>query len=144
MAKDTVTRNQAKQVHPSLAKCRRYGKLRGALGIACALGYAATLPAQTVAPSGEPTIFTGNGYEIYCDENSSYFRSGMCLGFTMGVLSGFNASDSPRLYCLPGEATNKQIIDVVRSYIRNNPNIRHENSTLLIIAASAKAFPCPK
>ena len=45
-------------------------------------------------------------------------------------------------YCIPGNANNEQVSDVVISYLRDNPSDRHNTARALITEAFVKAFPC--
>ncbi|MGR3548251.1 MAG: Rap1a/Tai family immunity protein [Roseovarius sp.] len=44
--------------------------------------------------------------------------------------------------CVPADAPNSQLRDVVTSYLRENPASRHESARTLIWRAYAAAFPC--
>lgn len=44
--------------------------------------------------------------------------------------------------CVPADATNGQLKDVVTKYLQENPASRHESARTLIWRAYAAAFPC--
>ena len=50
--------------------------------------------------------------------------------------------DGKRFYCLPDEATNGQMYEVVMKYLRDNPEQLHTPFRFLIVLAFEKAFPC--
>ena len=91
---------------------------------------------------------TGNELKTNCQnysDSSTDFRSGVCAGFILGSLESTSiwtsiASQIP--YCIPENATNGQLIAVVRKYLDTNLEVLHQTGTTLIIDAMMNAFPC--
>jgi len=98
----------------------------------------------------------GNTYEQQCLHPSDAGMAFACGSYVEGMTDGMTFmkvalfatanipfSDGPG-ECAPTGVTYKQSIDVLQNYIRNHPEIRHED--LAVIAASAwiEAWPCPK
>ena len=47
-------------------------------------------------------------------------------------------------YCLPEEATLRQVTDVFCNYLRDTPQERHRTGPNLFDEAMEKAWPCPR
>ena len=88
--------------------------------------------------------------------------AGFCIGYIIGYsegapwgaalaaasVSGDMGSDINNLVgaitgsCVPADAANDQLRDVVTKYLQENPASRHESARTLIWMAYAEAFPC--
>ena len=73
--------------------------------------------------------------------NSEYavFNSGFCLGYISGA---HEALGGPPLTCEPDGVNRNQIVDIVKKYLVEHPEKRHEHSVKLIMEALENAFPC--
>ncbi|CAJ0858262.1 hypothetical protein AMST5_01100 [freshwater sediment metagenome] len=49
----------------------------------------------------------------------------------------------PKLVCLPDGVTYEQAVDIFCKFLEEQPEQRSKNSAILIVAALARAFPCP-
>lgn len=99
-------------------------------------------PEQVPMQQMPTDIWTGNGFLANCDErNGNPGNYWLCAGYIQGFL-GRDSLSKPSV-CLPPEANNKQIYDVVVEHIRSNPAERHEPISVLVFVSLAKAFPCP-
>jgi hypothetical protein len=75
-----------------------------------------------------------------------------CVGYVRGFTDGIEFGSSyvedkvnkqvPHLFCEPDGAENGQIIRIILKYIRDNPTEAHLPTSLLIVDALKKAFPC--
>jgi hypothetical protein len=69
-------------------------------------------------------------------------------GFTEGVgMEGLYASAKDKNiasvpFCIPEGAEAGQLIRVVLKYIRNNPELAHEHTAVIIVKSLGKAYPC--
>lgn len=93
----------------------------------------------------QPSIHTGNGLLAICD-SANVYDQGTCTDYIMGVLEGLRnlgsiSADAPK-FCTGERVTYQQSIDVVKAYLRNNPQRRDITSAFLILAAMRDAFPC--
>ncbi len=75
------------------------------------------------------TYLNGTGW------NENEFRAGFCVGIVEGVLF------TPDI-CVPGEATQGQVVRVVGHYIDARPARQHEPFPTLAIEALKAAWPC--
>lgn len=107
-------------------------------------------------------LFDGNAlYGICRSEDTT--RQGFCLGYLIGVTEGLrfgafqvlkqidesntteginSSSDLLLRFCIPENASNAQLRDVVLAYLGDNPESRHETARFLVWLAYVKAFPC--
>lgn len=58
------------------------------------------------------------------------------------LLSTLEDISSALGYCTPNTATSEQVVDVVVSYLRENPEVRHKPAQVLFTDAMTEAFPC--
>ena len=89
--------------------------------------------------------------------------AGFCLGYIIGYSEGAPWGANVTLYnldpagsvsernkqiglftgsCVPEEASNEQLRDVVLKHIIDHPEARHESARVLVWQAYIKAFPC--
>lgn len=118
----------------------------------------ATVP---LAANSEP--LDGNTVYESCVAEGDDIRAGFCLGYLIGLVEGqpFGAflvlkqampDDSVKeisdvsnqffRHCIPASVSNRQIVDVVVGFLRDNPQSRHESARILALQAFQQAFPC--
>jgi hypothetical protein len=90
----------------------------------------------------------GNELLALCDRPDTFARM-TCLAWITGVESGLaaasvndEAAGRPRLVCPPDRVTNGQIQDIVLVFLRQHPEVRHEDASLLSMTALRLGFPC--
>jgi hypothetical protein len=87
---------------------------------------------------------TGNDLLESCESND--FKQAFCLGYITGVtdLDGADGSAFPerRRSCVAENVSNGQVRDVVVKYLKDHPEERHIQASILIVKAMAQAFPC--
>lgn len=49
---------------------------------------------------------------------------------------------SYRMFCAPAGSTAGQIVDIVRTYLRDHPEDRHINAAILVSTALYRVWPC--
>lgn len=69
--------------------------------------------------------------------SSEWFNA---IGYVVGVADSNNGI----IFCLPNTATAMQLFDLSKQYFAENPASRHFPAAILISAALARPFPCPK
>ena len=88
---------------------------------------------------------TGNDLLESC-ESTGHFEQAFCLGYITGVtdLDGADGSVFPerRRSCVAENVSNGQVRDVVVKYLKDHPEERHIQASILIVKAMAQAFPC--
>lgn len=84
------------------------------------------------------------GYIIGYSEGAPWGAYMAATRFTEGLsTSELNEAAGVLLSsCVPAEASNEQLRDVVTKHIRENPETRHESARFLIWEAYIQAFPC--
>jgi hypothetical protein len=106
------------------------------------------LAALLILPCGMARADTGNDLLRHCqDDETNYFSSGMCLGYVSGAIDALLANMYAQKTCwfeLPGESTNKQLVDVTVKYLTDHPEQRQYLASVLVMVAMREAFPCPK
>jgi len=93
---------------------------------------------------------TGNDLLESCESGGhseqAFFNQAFCLGYITGVtdIDGVDGSAFPerRRSCVPENVTNGQVKDVVVKYLKEHPEERHIQASILIVKAVAQAFPC--
>ena len=70
-----------------------------------------------------------------------------CLGFVYGVaqvqnMLRYDAKVPSARICLPQNATLEQLVHIVVKFLRENPNMTHQDATGLTMVALKGAFPC--
>ncbi|WP_297543707.1 Rap1a/Tai family immunity protein [Roseovarius sp.] len=117
------------------------------------LGFATTSFAQQVS---------GNELLETCTSDNQVL-AGFCIGYVIGYSEGApwgvalaiasargemagpdvnNLVGNVTGSCVPSDAANGQLKDVVTKYLQENPDSRHESARTLIWRAYAAAFPC--
>jgi hypothetical protein len=90
------------------------------------------------------TFMTGNDLSQSC--RGLPLKAG---SYIMGVVDTHNsisaAADSTMghiRFCVPEGATGEQLLDVVCTYVQDNPQHRHYAGSVLVWAGISAAFPC--
>lgn len=89
-------------------------------------------------------FYTGNDLHARCSDNRM-----IALGYVMGhfdaskITEVFDDDEVMRV-CLPTQATNNQVLDVVCKRLASRPEERHHLANWLVLGALQDAFPCPK
>ena len=100
------------------------------------------------APGHEP--FDGNMLYESCTATSrdKYYKehAAACKAFVMGVTDTIavlqSGEDGGPTICVPANATQEQLTDVVRNYMTNHAESRHLPAAGLSVVAIGQAFPC--
>jgi hypothetical protein len=97
-----------------------------------------------IAPASLIAQSTGNDLVKICSEGDkaegsldNHFQAGVCAGFIMG------ASTMVDGLCGTKNATNGQMIKIVRKYLDDHPEELNQSAPVLIEKSMKKAFPCP-
>ena len=94
-------------------------------------------------------------------KGSSDAETAFCWGYVFGandggmytaldVLQKTNGGEVPSIeeisnmlgYCTPNTVTSQQMVDILTSYLSENPEQRHRPAQLLFTKAMMEAFPC--
>lgn len=90
---------------------------------------------------GSPTSYAefvqGNELVEYCDESNIY-DAGICFGYVIGISDGIDR----KVACIPDGVTARQVMSIVKKYLKENPEVHHFKAQYLIGLALMKAFPC--
>ncbi len=67
-------------------------------------------------------------------------------GYAMGYIAGTIISAQRNLIsmCVPNGVPVSQLLDIVQKYLNENPGMRHNSASDLVVVAVVKAFPCKK
>lgn len=99
------------------------------------------------------TLFSGEGLLNACtaheQPDGSMYRSGLCMGFIVGIVSEHDIwlSEVPTAhgslhFCIPPDVSNGQLVKVVKKYLEDNPGKLHLRVEFLVQKALSQAFPC--
>jgi hypothetical protein len=91
----------------------------------------------------------GNFLLYSCNSPQQSFTRGWCVGQIYGMAEMIRRENRERATyywkaCIPDAATSQQLFDVVKKHLNDFPQSRHHDSSLLILMAFGRAFPCPK
>ena len=88
------------------------------------------------------TWMYGNEHYEQCQhmtkENFNPLYAGYCTGYVLGVLDTLQQ----QVLCVPVGVTRGQLTDIVRRWLRDNPDKRHASAHYLVAAALKEKFPC--
>ncbi|MDC3365468.1 Rap1a/Tai family immunity protein [Pseudomonadales bacterium] len=78
-----------------------------------------------------------------CESPQESFAYGACHGYIFGVLDKeLWGGDRFASICLPVGVTMKQMISIVRKYLKEHPEKHNNDASLLVTVAFQIAFPC--
>lgn len=83
----------------------------------------------------------GNELWNQCDKNADSYPHIMCMAYIVGVADVYSNQTANNM-CLPKNATEEQLADVVTKYLRQHPEERHYTAQSDVLVALAEAFPC--
>lgn len=102
-----------------------------------------SLAAMSVSAQGV-TYYIGNQLMEWNSSNTA-FDKGRFMGYVVGIVDAKSRGwESTRLSCVPSGVTVRQLQEVVRKYLKQNPQEWHLEADLLVTFAMMEAFPCPK
>ena len=75
------------------------------------------------------------------------YYAGTCAGYIMGVIDSHNgAAGTEKMpepyFCIPGDVSRGQLIDIVLKYVEAHPERRHFGGATLIWIALVFEYPC--
>ncbi len=112
----------------------------GLFVLVCSLSVVAT----TQDPDDYNPTDTGSDLRRALNEPAG-LRSGVAFGYIQGVVNSMEVLyPNQPLSCSPDGVTVGQMVDVVKRYLQNHPQTRHEPAVILIATAAREAFPCEK
>ncbi|MBC8267155.1 MAG: hypothetical protein H8E36_00205 [Rhodospirillaceae bacterium] len=94
----------------------------------------------------------GNDIHRHCSQQESEFYTGVCLGYITGAVdvlsdakfAGAFINDFEIGCWSIAEIELGQLIDIVKKYLVDHPEERHNIATLIVLSAIREAFPCSK
>ena len=89
------------------------------------------------SPTSYADFITGNELVEYCDESNLY-DTGICYGYVIGMSDGIDG----KVACIPDGVTARQVMSIVKKYLKENPGSLHIGAKFLVSLALMKAFPC--
>jgi hypothetical protein len=104
----------------------------------------ATAVAMACLPTAAETatsFYSGNALWNECSGDNA-FQSGLCMGFVAGISDAMSIAAIKA--CFPPGVTVGQTADVVKRFLGQHPERRHEAAVFLVAAALAEAFPCKR
>jgi hypothetical protein len=119
-----------------------------ATAIAAAIAMPATILAVGLADDQVTMEGYVNGNRLFkvCSATQNDFRYLECVSYITGVVDGTVAYavdlGRPLADCPPQGVRTVQLTDVVRHYLKANPEKRHEQAASLVIASVTGAFHC--
>jgi hypothetical protein len=94
---------------------------------------------------GHADTFTGNKLLDACRTKKAGFEEGYCFGYIVGSVQALRgAADTKGRICVPEDATNQQLTDIVVRRLDAKPEDRHRSALYVILASLVDAFPCQR
>lgn len=91
----------------------------------------------TLCATAQAEFYSGNDvYQKFSDPDP--FVRGISMGFVIGV---FDVGQRA-WHCAPGTVTAGQVRDLAKTYLENNPAIRHQPAEKLLRDLYRAAWPC--
>jgi Rap1a immunity proteins len=118
--------------------------MRRAILVAVALSCFACLPAGQQAHA---YFYDGNRLFNNCQEGDTpeattrLISWGFCTGYIMGAVDAVLGAGFHKV-CIPNGVAQKQMRDVVTSWLDDHPEKRHLSAEFLVIEALKEKFPC--
>ena len=92
------------------------------------------------SPASYAALTTGNVLAADCEPGQEAFEQGFCYGFAFAVYDSIQGEAA----CAPEGVTGKQIVSIVKKYLKENPAELHLSAYGLAGIALVEAFPCNK
>ena len=116
------------------------------------LGLATVVTASALLLPQELGAVALNGNHLYTDctatttkvPTEQFLLAGTCIGYITAITDALSSGNLVNGFkaCIPINADMNQIVDVVKNFIRDNPEKRHLVAVGLVAEAFARAFPC--
>ena len=80
----------------------------------------------------------------YCVAEDGSFNAGICNGYIAGVMDVLNNKerDADFSFCLSKNPDITQIVDIVRSWLEQNPKLPYFSAPNIIAKAMSEVWPC--
>ena len=72
------------------------------------------------------------------NDAATNFKTGACVGYIWGLAGAGEGS----AFCFPHGVQANQIVDVIKKWLQDHPELRHYAASSLITAALKEKFPC--
>ena len=97
-----------------------------------------TTIALLASAAANASWFTGN--DLHKHMQGGEYQKGFAVGMVVGVASAWDGD----VFCIPKGVTPGQMSDVVRQFLIEKPQDRHEVAEVIIAAALMRAYRCEK
>lgn len=89
------------------------------------------------APAQAGSFYTGNTLLGKC-ESTFVGDTGLCMGYIAGALDAYGSVST----CPPDTVTLGQAVDVVKKFLRDQPQVRNEVADVLLFTLFKATWPC--
>ena len=106
---------------------------------------AALLAATAQMPAQARPFTTSKDFLEFCDVDEPYNQA-TCSAYVWGLAEGLRTmamNYKPDFWCMPPRVHMKQLYDVGRSFMINNPELNHYKPSDLLTLAWKQEYPCP-
>ena len=98
----------------------------------------------------EAGYWDGNDLHVNCNQEADTVDAGICYGYIVGFADALFDFQQTKVFierfqsvCLPIERIPpNQLIDVVKKYLTDHPESRHQPGTWIVFEALRQTFPC--
>lgn len=105
----------------------------------------ALLASALPSPALARPFTTSKDFLEFCDIDEAYNQS-TCSAYVWGLAEGLRTmaiNYKPDFWCMPPTVNMKQLYDVGRAFMLNNPDVTHYKPSDLLSLAWRQAYPCP-
>ncbi len=113
-------------------------------GVVCAVLVVATLKEVVAASKEDVTRLDGKLLLMLAASNEAEMES-YYTGYVQGIVDGYAAAvrlGALKLFCIKEPISGADIADVVRVWLRQNPQAHDKEARGLVLAAMTAFFPC--
>lgn len=90
-----------------------------------------------VATTAHAEFLTGNKLRQLFEDRE---REAIAIGYTMGVYD----ADLRAVHCSPDGITGRQLSDIIKMWMANNPDKLHYSADSIILETLKSLWPCPE
>lgn len=62
--------------------------------------------------------------------------------FAIGFVTGVVDAMQNEIVCVPDRVTVKQVVDISKAHLQQNPSIRHKPAAYIVLKAVSEVWPC--
>jgi hypothetical protein len=118
----------------------RLNTVGAAVAVASALAASPTVAEPAV--HGVMNYVDGEKLWSVCAQTTQGTPSEVCVWYVIGAYEGLQMFRDRPMFCVPSGVKPRQIVDTVRTYLAEHPDLRNRGAAYLVREALAPSFGC--